>query len=411
MCKHFAAFSPTDLGVAPTRILGYRKPMQQGQVFKRNGAWHLRFYRDEMVDGVAVRKRVAVRLAPANDQYRSKKDLKDEIARHLAPVNTGALPEGGLTFADFYQHHFLPYVKSKRKASVEKFYEDAFRYHLKSRVGSIRLREFTTAHAQAVLDSIDLSHQSLLRIKTAMSAAFTVARQKDFIRSANPIAGAKAEGYKTNFKPYAYTLKEIGHMLTVLGEPARTVVAVAAFTGMREGEIRGLQWPDWADGQLHIRRSVWRTSVDEPKTEESYGTVPVIAPLRRMLEAHAKGKEMEGYIFAGGKKNFSLNLDNLTARDIRPKLGNKWQGWHAFRRGLATNLFEMGVPAETAKIILRHARVETTQRHYIVLAAEKAGKKAMRELEKAVNRAQIGQQLGNSTTRNKLPKNKKSPHK
>ena len=142
-------------------------------------------FRDEIVNGKAVRRRVSKWLAPINNDYRSKKDLQDLIRRELAPVNTGALPEGGLTFADFYEHHFLPHVQPpRRKASTFKFYRDVFRNHLRDRVGRIRLRDFTTAHAQGVLDSIRLSHQSLLRIKTAMSAAFTVADKK--ISSARP---------------------------------------------------------------------------------------------------------------------------------------------------------------------------------------------------------------------------------
>ena len=45
-----------------------------------------------------------------------------------------------------------------------------------------------------------------------------------------------------DFDGRAYTLEEIALMLTVLPEPSRTVVAVAAFTGLRAGEIRGLSW-------------------------------------------------------------------------------------------------------------------------------------------------------------------------
>jgi hypothetical protein len=52
----------------------------------------------------------------------------------------------------------------------------------------------------------------------------------------------------------------------------------------------------------------------------------------------------DGYIFAGAKNNFALNLDNLTKRSIRPALGDKWQGWHSFRRELPTNLYTLGVP-------------------------------------------------------------------
>jgi integrase len=375
--------------------------MQQGHLFKLHGAWHLQFYRDEIVDGKPVRRRVSKRLAPVQG-YRSRKDLQKLIDRELLPVNAGALPEGSLTFGQFFESFFLPHVEERRKPSMVKFYRDCFRYHLRDRVGDVRLCDFTTAQAQAVLDSIKLSHQSLMRIKTAMSAAFTVARQKDFIRTANPITGCKAEGYKTNFQAHAYTLKEIGHMLETLNEPARTAVAVAAFTGLREGEIRGLRWPDYTDDQLHVRRSVWRTHVGETKTDESTGAVPVIGPLHTILDEHAKrvGRG-DGYIFAGVKNNFALNLDNLTKRSIRPVLGDKWKGWHSFRRGLATNLYTLGVKPKVIQSILRHARVETTQKHYVVIEKQKAGRKAMRRFETTVRRGKIGQQMANSKTGSK----------
>jgi integrase len=43
----------------------------------------------------------------------------------------------------------------------------------------------------------------------------------------------------------------------------------------------------------------------------------------------------------------------------------KWKGWHAYRRGLATNLHELGVPDIVIQAILRHEDVRTTQRSYI----------------------------------------------
>jgi hypothetical protein len=113
-----------------------------------------------------------------------------------------------LTFADFFEKHFIPHVTAKRKPSTVKFYKDAFKNHLERTVGVIRLRDFTTAHAQSLLDGIDLSHQSLLRIKTVMSAAFTIARQKDFIRTANPIVGTKAEGSRSTFNAGSGSVSE-----------------------------------------------------------------------------------------------------------------------------------------------------------------------------------------------------------
>jgi hypothetical protein len=327
--------------------LRYGGAVQTGNLFKRHGAWFLRFYRDELVNGQPVRRRACVRLAPVNDDYRSRKDLQTEIDRHLLPVNRGSLPEGGLTFAQFYESHFLPHLEARnRKASTRRFYRDTFKVHLRDRVGHIRLRDFTTATAQGVLNSIDLSHQSLLRIKTCMSAAFTVARQLDFLREANPVVGAKAEGRRT-----------------------------------------------------HLRRAIWRTHVSDTKTDKSTGAVPVIAPLRRILDDHKRRAATDGYIFAGPKLGFALNLDNLTKREIRPVLGDRWHGWHAFRRGLTTNLYELGIPPEVSQIILRQEDVETTRRHYLMLDQQKHSARAMKRLEGAIRKSKLGQQMGNSKSK------------
>jgi integrase len=46
---------------------------------------------------------------------------------------------------------------------------------------------------------------------------------------------------------------------------------------------------------------------------------------------------------------------------------HEWHGWHAFRRGLATNLHELGVPAKVIQKILRHSAGSVTQACYIQL--------------------------------------------
>ena len=47
------------------------------------------------------------------------------------------------------------------------------------------------------------------------------------------------------------------------------------------------------------------------------------------------------------------------------KAGVQWHGWHAFRRGLATNLHQLGVSDNTIQRILRQYNVAVTQSCYI----------------------------------------------
>jgi integrase len=59
----------------------------------------------------------------------------------------------------------------------------------------------------------------------------------------------------------------------------------------------------------------------------------------------------------------------------------EWHGWHAFRRGLATNLYRIGVPARTIQAILRHSNVSTTLAFYVKTSGADAVA-AMERLEK-----------------------------
>jgi integrase len=55
----------------------------------------------------------------------------------------------------------------------------------------------------------------------------------------------------------AYSLEEVQSLLALLPEPAATAFAVAAFMGLRIGELEALRWEDYRDGEMHIARSIW----------------------------------------------------------------------------------------------------------------------------------------------------------
>jgi integrase len=55
---------------------------------------------------------------------------------------------------------------------------------------------------------------------------------------------------------HAYTLEQEQAILSLLPEPAATVLAIACYSGLRIGEITGLNWEDFADSQLRVSRSL-----------------------------------------------------------------------------------------------------------------------------------------------------------
>ncbi|MGD0227750.1 MAG: hypothetical protein ABSF71_36015 [Terriglobia bacterium] len=326
--------------------------MQRGQVFRQNGSWCVRYYEDEIKDGKAVRRRVCQRLARYSDEYRSKRDVLPLVDPILPPINSRLVrPGSSMTIAEFVEKRYFRGREKKLRPSTINGYREIFKNHIEASVGAIRMRDFHTRDAQHLFDAMaektpGLSHQTLMHVQAFLSAVFNYARGEDVLRGANPMQGVKAEERRYNPGRSAYTPEDIHAMLGRLEEPARTVVAVAAFTGLRKSEIRGLCWEDYTGDEIRVVRNVRRTHVGPTKQESGENPVPVIPILRRALDQHRRCHPGDGYISAGDRLRAPLNLGNLLRRVLSPELEGGWKRWHGFRRGLGTNLYRLGVPAE-----------------------------------------------------------------
>ena len=124
--------------------------------------------------------------------------------------------------------------------------------------------------------------------------------------------------------------------------------------------------------------------VKYPCPLKSAAPVPVIRQLAERLEMHRLrcGNPQSGPMFTNTAGR-PLNMHNLLERVILPALraaGVPWHGWHAARRGLATNLDRLGVQDTLVQRILRHASAATTREHYIK-TVEQDVRDAMGKLE------------------------------
>jgi integrase len=75
--------------------------------------------------------------------------------------------------------------------------------------------------------------------------------------SSNPIKSVRQSAQRMR-PPDVLTPEEITALLEKLPEPLRTACELDAFTGLRRGELIGLQWQDvdFENLVIHVRRSV-----------------------------------------------------------------------------------------------------------------------------------------------------------
>jgi len=185
------------------------------------------------------------------------------------------------------------------------------------------MREIRTCDIRRILDEIarpgTLSGNSLRHIKSQISGIFSYAKQQGYFDGENPARNTAIPPARLSEETYAYSIEEIGQILSVLPEPAAT--AVAAFTGARRGEIRGLMWENYQDGEIQITRSIWRGHITEHRTRKSRGAIPVINPLAKRLELHRarSGNRKSGVMFPN-LSGSPMDLGNLLTRSILPAL-------------------------------------------------------------------------------------------
>jgi len=329
--------------------------MQKGQIFLSHGAWFVRY----RTDG----KQKSQRLCAFSDQYRTMRSVRPLADDILEPINAGREVSGPITLQQYAEAVYFPNVKNKLKPSTYKGYFNLYRAHVQSRIGGLRFSTFTTADGQKLLyriaESEDLSHQSFLNINSLMSAFFTHARRSGALTGQNPMDGVEVpQGRRTE------------KITAALEGVARCAVVVAAWTGLSLAELRGLKWEDidFKNEKLNVNRTVWHKEVIDTKTEHRKAAVHLLPNVVKELKKFRKNTPSTTWVFEG-PRIFPLDLATLGSKRIKYALGDtgvRWYGFHAFRRGLGTRLYNNGVPTKTIATILRHGTgSEVTEENYI----------------------------------------------
>jgi integrase len=168
------------------------------------------------------------------------------------------------------------------------------------------------------------------------------------------------------------------------------LLRTAVYTGLRLGELLGLQWQDvdFETGVLHVRRQ-WTLTGDltEPKTKKGVRRVPLGGDMVAFLRLHklaSKFSQDENFVFAS-KAGTPLSPRNVQVRGFEAAR-NKAElpeslTFHKLRHAFASLAAHRGVPMSVLSEVMGHAHVGITQNIYMHLygrdQAEKGFRKAM----------------------------------
>lgn len=286
---------------------------------------------------------------------------------------------------------------TKRRPTTMEVYRRIVNVHVIPRIGDIRLDKLTSDDVNRMITAI---------VKAGMPTTARQARQilnrafKDALASQppkmayNPVTGTEIPSVEV--KP-ARDLSEAESQRLVAacdGERFGIAVLLGLWLGMRQGEVKGLQWSDidWNEKTIAIRRTGRRTQgkrgTGPTKTPSSARLVPLVADLEKALRLHqtAQAEEfaLKGYtntmnlIVASqaatmyDTPNYLVAFRKLLKKADLPVTMRP----HDLRHSTATILIMRGVDPKTVADILGHASARLTLDIYARAASPQRRKAA-----------------------------------
>ena len=144
----------------------------------------------------------------------------------------------------------------------------------------------------------------------------------------------------------------------------REMILTGLKTGMRVGELIGLQWSsiDWHNRLIIVRHSWshYAKKLGSPKSNRERH-IDMTADLYEML---FKRKKDTGFVFldANGKHFDQYRLGRRLA-NVCKKAGLRHFGWHTLRHTFASHLVMRGAPVPAVQRLLGHSALEMTMRY------------------------------------------------
>lgn len=270
---------------------------------------------------------------------------------------------------DHFDQRELTKDNTWRSYSTKKTYKAYLKRWIIPQWGALDLSRVRTIEVESWLRRLPLAKSSCAKIGGLLSVLFNHAcRYELFDR--NPIRLVR-QGAKRRTTPSVLTPAEIKALLSGLGLRERTLVLLAASTGLRQSELFAVKWCDidFAQQTINVIRSIVYGVVGPCKTESSQKPVPVHATVLKTLaewRQAAMYNKSDDWVFAG-KRYHGRKLiwgQAILRKYVRPaaqRVGiQKRFGWHTFRHTYSTLLRSVGTEFKVMQELLWHSSFRST---------------------------------------------------
>ena len=260
------------------------------------------------------------------------------------------------------------------KPSTGKAYASMLRSHLRPAFGAYRSDRLTArviqeweGHCAAALAAHTMSPKYYNNLLGTLRVILSWARASGQRYIAHdPLAEMKPVPVERRERRFLEP-DELAALLDTAAAPHDTILYLAAYSGLRRGEVFGLQWGDLEEStnQLRVKRSLFQGALTRPKTKHSERVVDLPAPIVSRLQAYREQYPPLGDDFmfrteTGGP----LDPDNWYKRTFVQMVKGATLtgdvGLHTLRHTYASLLINQGESIKYVSRQLGHASINIT---------------------------------------------------
>ena len=350
----------------------------EGSIFlRKDGRWEGR-----VVVGYKENGNPKTKSVTAKTQSECKEKLQ-ELKEQCGRTTDRLKPD--MPFGDWMDFWYQNFSKPKIRQTTMECYENRIYNHIIPEIGKIPLCKLTQNDLQQFYARLKkggrrrlveyygegLSDRMVRSCHTTCRTALEKAVTEGLITT-NPAIGCRLPPKKAK-EMQVLTQDEIRRFLIQAHEEGYyEFFLLELTTGMRRGEILGLQWKDvnFSTGELHIRRQVVKkgaqTLISKPKTKSSIRTILLPPGMVEILAELKKNATCDWVFPSPVKEGEPRNPDSLYGRfqKILKRAQCKKVRFHDLRHTFATMALENGIDIKTLSAMIGHISAETTLNIY-----------------------------------------------
>ncbi len=343
-----------------------RRRYQKGSLSLRGKSWVLR-WREDVIESGQIRRVYRREVIGTVADYATRRLAFRAAEARLSLVNDPryrARPTATLAeFAARWESTVLCQLKPSTRIN----YRSHLHKHLVPFFGSYQVKDIQPELVQRFLSTVKASPKTLRNVSMTLRSLWRSARAWGYV--AHDAMEGVVMPKPSKPRPFFFTLEEAQKVIAGAQEPYRTFYWLAAETGMRAGELCGLQVGDvdLEAGVVFIRQSAWQGRLQSPKTGgavRSFSLSPDLVEHLRSYLSRWRPNPLQLLFATRNGTPWEPKKPRSVLHHLLAQLRIQRGGLHAFRHGNETLMDRLGVPLAVRQQRLGHTDARTTLEVY-----------------------------------------------